>query len=95
MKTQSLGLQDAVEHVANMCRETLQSYYEYKTKIPSWSPEIDQNVAEYIRGIEDWIAGTFHWTFMSERYFGKKHDEVKRTGIVELLPPRRARANAA
>ena len=95
MMTYDLELQDAVEHIANMCRQTLQRYDEYKNKIPSWSPEIDRDVLEYIRGIEDWVSGTFHWTFMSERYFGRKHDEVKRTGVVELLPRRRVRANAA
>ena len=95
MKTYNLGLQAAVDHVADMCRETLDSYCEYKTKLPSWTPQIDRDVAEYIQGLDDWISGSFHWAFITERYFGVQNDHIRKTGIIELLPPGRVQANAA
>ena len=97
MKTFDLELQDAVDYVADMCNETLECYCEYKTKLPSWTPQVNMEVAQYVQGLDDWISGTFHWAFMTERYFGTKNDEVKNTGVVELLPyaPRTVGANIA
>jgi hypothetical protein len=39
--------------------------------LPSWGPEIDEQVKIYVDGLADWIVGSLHWSFDSERYFGK------------------------
>jgi len=86
MKYQGLGLQAAVDFVGELCRQTIDSFMEYQKNIPSWGPELDRDVAMYVQGLQDWIVGSLHWSFITERYFGKDGPEVKKTRIVKLLP---------
>jgi hypothetical protein len=95
MKTYDLDLQGAIDHVGEMCRATLERYSEHKAKLQSWGPQIDRDVTGYVHGLEDWITGSFHWSFMTERYFGPQHDVAQWDGVVELLTPIRLQANAA
>jgi len=45
----------------------------------------------YAQGLQDWITGSLHWSFMTKRYFQDKGAEVKRTRFVKLLPKESAR----
>jgi hypothetical protein len=94
MEHHGLDLQSAVDRVGEMCRETIDNFGKDRKKIPSWGPEIDRDVSRYVHGLEDWIAASLHWSFMSERYFGPKVVDVKKNRLVDLAP-RRVQANAA
>lgn len=50
-------LQSAVDYVGDLCQQTIDSFCENKTKLPSWGPEIDDMVARYVQGLQDWIVG--------------------------------------
>ncbi|KAF8507833.1 terpenoid synthase [Hysterangium stoloniferum] len=92
MKSFKLDLQGAVDHIGNMCRETLELFQATKASLPSWNVEVDKDVALYIKGLEDWMSGSLHWSlFVSERYFPPS---TLKDGVVTLLP-QRARSNAA
>ena len=89
MNQNSLDVQSAVDFVWDMCKEAFDRFMDLKrNKIPSWTPEVDADVRIYIEGLADWMIGTLHWSFESERYLGKEGKKVKETLVVHLLPPK-------
>ncbi|KDQ10830.1 hypothetical protein BOTBODRAFT_147563 [Botryobasidium botryosum FD-172 SS1] len=82
----SLPLQRAVDHVGRRIESTFAAFVADKSQLPSWTPEIDRQVQAYVRGMESWVVGSIQWSFDSNRYFGKEHEEVKRTLCVRLWP---------
>ncbi|KAJ7633070.1 terpenoid synthase [Roridomyces roridus] len=86
MKYHEHTLQSAVDYVGELCRETIVSFQRNRTLVPSWGPEIDSMVHRYIDGLESWIVGSLHWSFMTERYFGASGEDVKKNRLVVLLP---------
>ena len=81
-----MSLQEAVDFVGNQCDESLRRFIEDRQRLPSWGPEIDEQVQTYVRSLADWFIGGLHWSFSTERYFGKKGSEIKKSRVVELLP---------
>ncbi|CCM04708.1 uncharacterized protein FIBRA_06895 [Fibroporia radiculosa] len=81
MVHQGLVLQDAIDYVGQLCAQTIDGFIENQQRIPSWSPDIDREVALYVQGLQDWIVGSLHWSFMTER------DEVVKVHekLVDLL----------
>lgn len=79
-------LQSAVDYVGDLCAQTIDTFCENKKKLPSWGPEVDEMVAKYVQGLQDWIVGSLHWSFQTHRYFGTKGLEVKAHRFVKLLP---------
>lgn len=94
MHQEGLDLQTAVDFVGDMCRQSIDRFIEEQQHLPSWGPEVDRDLAIYVRGLADWIVGSLHWSFETERYFGKNGRQVKATRVVSLLP-RRPRLDAA
>jgi len=88
MKVESLALQEAVDHVGDMCCAVLDTFQKYRSNVPKWGPQIDKDVDRYIGGLESWLVACLHWSFLSGRYFGQKGLQIKKTGVVELLPSR-------
>ncbi|KAJ8522361.1 hypothetical protein ONZ45_g1052 [Pleurotus djamor] len=77
MKYHGHTLQSAIDHVGELCRQTIDAFSENRKKIPSWGPEIDKMAQAYVQGLQDWITG----------YFGTNGADVKKTRLVKLLPP--------
>jgi hypothetical protein len=90
MHQEGLDLQSAVDFVGDMCRQSIDRFVEEQQHLPSWGPKIDRDLAIYIDGLANWIVGSLHWSFESERYFGKNGRQVKATRVVDLLPRRPA-----
>ncbi|KIJ15937.1 hypothetical protein PAXINDRAFT_180528 [Paxillus involutus ATCC 200175] len=88
MDEQGLDLQTAVDFVGEMCRQSIDRFIEDRKNLPSWGSKIDKDVAIYVEGLADWIVGSLHWSFDTERYFGKQGKQVKKTRVVTLLPKR-------
>ncbi|THH32805.1 hypothetical protein EUX98_g1401 [Antrodiella citrinella] len=89
MKQYRLDLQSAVDFVGRLCMQAIDRFNNDRKHLPSWGPETDRQVEIYVNGLADWIVGSLHWSFESERYFAKAGPEVKKTRIVELLPKRK------
>ena len=89
MNQEGLDLQSAVDFVGELCQQSIDRFIADRANLPSWGPEIDRQVAIYADGLADWIVGSLHWSFESERYFAKAGPEVKKTRVVELLPRRK------
>ncbi|PPQ96121.1 hypothetical protein CVT26_004756 [Gymnopilus dilepis] len=88
MNQEGVDLQTAVDFVGSMCKQSIDRFVAERSQLPSWGSEIDRQVAIYVDGLADWIVGSLHWSFESERYFGKNGRNVKATRTVELLPRR-------
>ncbi|KAF8184523.1 terpenoid synthase [Mycena galopus ATCC 62051] len=86
MKYHGHTLQSAMDYVGEMCRSTIDGFIQNRASLPSWEPEIKTMVDLYVQGLEAWIVGTLHWSFLSERYFGKYGADVKKTRFVSLKP---------
>lgn len=89
MNQEGIDLQTAVNFVGDMCRASIDRFIEDRSHLPSWGAEIDRDVAIYVSGLADWIVGSLHWSFETERYFGKWGHEVKASRVVNLLPLRK------
>ena len=61
MKYHGHNLQSAVDHVGDLCAKTIDTFSANKEQIPSWGPEIDDMVARYVKGLQDWIVGYVHF----------------------------------
>ena len=88
MRHHGMTLQEAVDFVGDLCKKSIDRFTGGRARLPSWGPEIDAQVQSYVQGLADWIVGSLHWSFDSERYFGKKGAQVKKSKIVELAPVR-------
>ena len=89
MKYHGHTLQSAVDFVGDLCQLTIEQFIENRKQLPSWGLEIDRMVDGYVQGLQDWITGSLHWSFMTKRYFQDNGAEVKRTRFVKLLPKER------
>lgn len=88
MNQEGVDLQTAVDFVGNMCKQSIDRFNEERNRLPSWGEKIDRDVDIYVDGLANWIVGSLHWSFESERYFGKNGRQVKQSRTVELLPRR-------
>ena len=57
MKHHGHTLQGAIDYVGELCRQTIENFNENRKNIPSWSPEVDDMVQQYITGLQNWIVG--------------------------------------
>lgn len=57
MHYQGLTLQEAVDYVGDLCAQTIDAFIQNKNDLPSWTPEIDDMVEKYVKGLQDWIVG--------------------------------------
>lgn len=53
--------------------------------IPSFGPEADARLQEYLQSIANWPGGAESWSFESARYFGERGAEYQRSRRVSLL----------
>ncbi|KAG8216688.1 isoprenoid synthase domain-containing protein [Butyriboletus roseoflavus] len=88
MHEQGLDLQDAVNAVGDLCKRAIDRFTHDRANLPSWGPTIDADVRVYVDGLADWIVGSLHWSFETERYFGVAGKRVKATRVVTLRPPK-------
>ncbi|KAJ6477076.1 isoprenoid synthase domain-containing protein [Mycena sanguinolenta] len=83
MHEQGMDLQSAVDFVTKMCKQSLDHF---NAQLPSWGAKIGRDVDIYVNRLANWIVGSLHWSFMTERYLGRKGASVKTSCVVDLLP---------
>ncbi|PFH45586.1 hypothetical protein AMATHDRAFT_71495 [Amanita thiersii Skay4041] len=88
MQQKGYNLQEAVDFVGECCRASIERFEMDRQQLPSWGPDVDRDVEMYVDGLQNWIVGSLHWSFDSERYFGKVGHQIKKHRTVELLPKR-------
>ncbi|EJD00897.1 terpenoid synthase [Fomitiporia mediterranea MF3/22] len=85
MKEKNLSVQGAMDHVAELFKDFADTMISCKQNIRSFGEDEDRSVQAYIYGMEQWVCGNLTWSFDCARYFGEKNEEVKKTGVVELV----------
>ncbi|KAM5530862.1 hypothetical protein V8D89_010431 [Ganoderma adspersum] len=97
MRRHNLSLQAAIDYVGDLTNSSILRFEQDRRNLPSWGEKIDRDVALYVQGLQDWMAGALHWSFSdSARYFGSDGELVKQTRVVVLRPrPSGAAAGAA
>ena len=86
---EKLELQEALDYVGDLCLGCSERFEMLRASLPSWGPEIDAQVKEYVDGLGDWMIGNLIWSFETERYFGTAGAQVRRDLSVALLPRRK------
>lgn len=84
MELHGMGVQEAVDHVADQCQALVKRFEATRKLVPSFGEDLDPLVTIYIEGLQHWIAGFLNWCFETERYFGKEAPDVQIHRIVKL-----------
>jgi hypothetical protein len=85
MHDKKLSLQEAADHSGVMYQSLVQQMLQGKASLRSFGPVVDDQLRAYIRGLEDWIVGSLHWSFENRRYFGDEAEQVKQTREVRII----------
>ncbi|CDO77211.1 hypothetical protein BN946_scf184747.g24 [Trametes cinnabarina] len=82
-------LDGAMAWAMNFHRDVSTRFLEGLKNVPSFGPEIDPQVQEYLQLIANWPRCLDSWSFESKRYFGELGLEIQKTRMVPLLPRRK------
>ncbi|KAI0125634.1 terpenoid synthase [Xylariales sp. AK1849] len=88
MKEFDTDIQGAIDWAAKIHAGLVQQFNQIVLTVPRWGGPVDLDVQTYVDGIAQWVGANVQWSFESERYFGKRGLEVKKTRILQLLPQR-------
>lgn len=87
MKQFHLGVQDAIDKAGELSDEKIAEFvHVYSHWVPRWVGPVDLDVQKFIHGMAMCVSGVLHWSYESQRYFGKHGLRVKETRRVRLLP---------
>ena len=86
MREFDIDVDAAMEWVVKYHAEVQGRFLQGLKYVPSWGPEMDEQVQRYLNGLAIWARGNECWHFESGRYFGSKCLEVQKTRRVPLLP---------
>ena len=81
----NLDVTGAMDWVLKYYQEATAKFQEGLKHVPTWGPEIDSQVKQYIEWLSEWPRGHNCWCFESTRYFGNKGTEIQKTRRVPLL----------
>lgn len=86
MEQFGMGLQEAIDKAGEMCTARIDRFHELYQAMPRWLGPVDLDVQKLVDGMAMCVSGVMHWSYESQRYFGKKGLEVKRSRCLHLLP---------
>ncbi|KAK1834419.1 isoprenoid synthase domain-containing protein [Podospora conica] len=87
MKQFGLGVQDAIDKAGELSDQRMAQFVHlYSHWLPRWVGPVDLDVQRLVHGMAVCVSGVLHWSYESERYFGKRGLLVKETRRVRLLP---------
>jgi len=87
-ENKALSIQAAMEVVGDWYKQRGRHFVKYLAQLPSpndGNSEI-QCLHQYAWSLGNWVTANYEWSFESQRYFGEQNSEVRKHGIVELLP---------
>ena len=87
MHNNQLSLQEAVDHAGVMYQKLLRDMVQGKETLRSFGPVVDSQLHSFIRGLEDWVVGSLHWSFQSQRYFGDDAGQSHVMRGVKIVSP--------
>jgi hypothetical protein len=76
----------AMKWVCEYHEEVETKFLDALKRVPSFGPEVDKQLEEYILHLANWPRCNDCWNFESGRYFGTKGLEIQKSRYVPLLP---------
>ncbi|KAG6327074.1 hypothetical protein ID866_12015 [Astraeus odoratus] len=86
MHERGLNVQEGVDAAGALWKAGFQRFEDILHNLPSWGEEVDRLVAIYVQGLQNHIVSLLHWSFYTERYFGKEGPQIKKDRIVRFCP---------
>ncbi|KAI1842182.1 hypothetical protein JX265_001457 [Neoarthrinium moseri] len=86
MKEFKTDVQGAIDWAAKIHAELVRQFNQLVLTAPRWGGPVDLDVQTYVDGIAQWVVANVQWSFESERYFGKRGQQIKKTRVLQLLP---------
>ena len=86
MNEKGVDLDGALDWLAKYNDEVLSEFQAQRRMLPSWDPDMDRVVNEYVERLAYCVRGNDCWSFESRRYFGTKGREIKEHRLVTLTP---------
>lgn len=86
MKQFGYTLDEALKWTANRHEEVQARFLDGMKRLPSFGPDVDPRLQQYIQAIATGPRANDCWNFESGRYFGSKGLEIQSTRIVPILP---------
>ena len=86
MNEKGVDLDGALNWLEKYNDEVLTKFQTQRRMLPSWDPDMNRVVNEYVERLGYWIRGHDQWSFESRRYFGAKGPEIQECRLVTLLP---------
>lgn len=80
MVEQMIELQEAIDIAMAMLESRVSEYIDLKTRLPTFGPEVDSELARYFVGIENLMQGGIVWSYLTSRAFnfsfGPNHSQL-------------------
>ena len=83
MHERGISAQEAVDHIGERFKQLTGEFMLTMMHLPELPESVRTTYAEFVLDIAVWVEGHTQWSFVSERYFGKKGMEVREKKIVE------------
>lgn len=86
MKQHRLDVQEAMDKIGGLADEKMDRFYYLYPRIPRFLGPVDLDVQLLVDGMAQCVSGVMHWSYESQRYFGKIGLEIKQSRRFRLLP---------
>ncbi|KAL7791176.1 isoprenoid synthase domain-containing protein [Trichoderma afarasin] len=86
MSQYNLDVQQGIDMAGDLADEKMDRFYYLYPQVPRYVGPVDLEVQTLVDGMAQCVSGVFHWSYESQRYFGKRGMEIKRTRQLRLLP---------
>jgi len=86
MQELNLNLKGALEWTTAYLKVIEERFMEGMEHLPTFSPEVNHQLWEYILALVMWPQSNDCWNFESGRYFGNKGLEIQKMWCVLLMP---------
>nr|BDI63119.1 sesquiterpene synthase [Trametes versicolor] len=85
MRELGTNFDGAMAWIVDYHHDVATRFIEGLKNIPSFGPEADARLQEYLQSIASWPGGADSWSFESARYFGERGAEYQKSRRVPLL----------
>lgn len=86
MRHHHLGVQEAIDKTGELAHNKMDRFYNLYPQIPRYAGPVDLDVQLLVDGMAQCVSGVMHWSYESQRYFGKQGLEIKQSRQLRLLP---------
>jgi Delta6-protoilludene synthase len=83
-----LEMQQAIDRAGELSAAKMDRFEHLYCRVPRWVGPVDLDVQKLVDGMAMCVSGVLHWSYESQRYFGTRGLDVKRTRRLRLLPRR-------